>query len=147
MEWILIYLFVQIEKIAVLLAVGSSVFWWSSISAVLTYAVSFVLSKDKESLEEWIGKTKKFRRWSSFIAFIGVLMFVTSALLPSKKDLAIIVAAGTAYNVITSPQAKEIGGKALDLLKKQMDDALKDSDVKEILKEKAKQEIKDAVSS
>ena len=147
MEFFLLYLFVMIEKLAAFLAIGGGVFLWASASALSTYLLSFLMSKSKEEFEEYIIKTKRYRRWSTIVAFFGMFMFVTSNLLPTKKDLAIIVAGGMTYNVLTSEPAKEIGGKALELLRKQMDDALKDDSLKEALKEKAKQEIKDAVAS
>lgn len=147
MEFFLLYLFVMIEKLAAFLAIGSSVFFWSGAAAVSTYALSFLASADKGEFQEYLTKTKRYRRWSIVAAFFGVFMFVTSNLLPSKKDLAIIVAGGMTYNVLTSEPAKEIGGKALELLKKQMDDALKDDTLKDAIKEKAKQEVKDALAS
>lgn len=126
MEFILIWLFVSIEKIAALLAIGGSVFWWSTISVAVLYALSFSTSKDKEDFADNVKKTKRYRVTAQVMAFIGAFMFVTSALLPDKKELAIIIAAGTTYNVITSEPAKQIGSKALQLLQKKLDEALKE---------------------
>lgn len=147
MEFFLLYVFVQIEKIAALLSIGSDIFFTAGAFSLLTYGISVFLSKNKEEMFEYIGKMKRYRRMSTCVAVIGALMFVSGALLPSKKDLAIIVAGGMTYNVITSPEAKELGGKALELLKKQMDDALKDVDVKDAIKETAKKELKNAITS
>lgn len=124
MEWFLIYLFVSIEKIALLLAIGGSIFWWSSISVLATYALSFIASKDSDSFETNLKKTKRYRVLSMCAASLGALMFVTSALLPDRKELAIIVASGVSYNVITSEPAKQIGSKALQLLQQKLDEAL-----------------------
>lgn len=127
MEFFIIYLFVSIEKIAALLAIGGSVFFWSVCSIVGFYVLSLVMSKDKEEFTHNIRKTKRYRVIAHITAFIGVIMFVTSSLLPDKKELAIIVAAGTTYNVITSEPAKQIGSKALQLLQNKLDEALKES--------------------
>lgn len=126
MEFLVIWLFVSIEKIATLLAIGGSVFFWSMLSVAGLYVLSFVTSKDKEDFSDNVKKTKRYRVTAQLLAFVGAFMFVTSALLPDKKELAIIIAAGTTYNVITSEPAKQIGSKALQLLQKKLDEALKD---------------------
>jgi hypothetical protein len=126
MEFLVIWLFVSIEKIAALLAIGGNVFFWSMLSVAGLYVLSFVTSKDKEDFSDNVKKTKRYRVTAQLLAFVGAFMFVTSALLPDKKELAIIIAAGTTYNVITSEPAKQIGSKALQLLQKKLDEALKD---------------------
>lgn len=126
MEFLVIWLFVSIEKIAALLAIGGSVFFWSMLSVAGLYILSFITSKDKEDFSDNVKKTKRYRVTAQLLAFVGAFMFVTSALLPDKKELAIIIAAGTTYNVITSEPAKQIGSKALQLLQKKLDEALKD---------------------
>lgn len=126
MEFLIIWLFVSIEKIAALLAIGGSVFFWSTLSVAGLYALSFFTSKDKADFQDNVKKTKRYRITAQFFAFVGALMFITSALLPDRKELAIIIAAGTTYSVITSEPAKQIGSKALQLLQKKLDEALKD---------------------
>lgn len=126
MEFLVIWLFVSIEKIAALLAIGGSVFFWSMASVAGLYILSFFTSKDKTDFADNVKKTKRYRWTAQLLAFVGAFMFVTSALLPDKKELAIIIAAGTTYNVITSEPAKQIGSKALQLLQKKLDEALKD---------------------
>lgn len=126
MEFLVIWLFVSIEKIAALLAIGGSVFFWSMLSVAGLYVLSFVTSKDKEDFSDNVKKTKRYRVTAQMLAFVGAFMFVTSALLPDKKELAIIIAAGTVYNVVTSEPAKQIGGKAMELLQKKINEALKD---------------------
>jgi len=126
MEFLIIWLFVSIEKIAALLAIGGSVFFWSTVSVAGLYALSFFTSKDKADFQDNVKKTKRYRITAQLFAFVGAMMFVTSALLPDRKELAIIIAAGTVYNVVTSEPAKQIGGKAMELLQKKINEALKD---------------------
>lgn len=126
MEFLVIYLFVSIEKIAALLAIGGSVFFWSMMSVAGLYILSFFTSKDKADFADNVKKTKRYRLTAQLLAVVGAFMFVTSALLPDKKELAVIIAAGTTYQVITSEPAKQIGSKALQLLQKKLDEALKD---------------------
>lgn len=142
MTFFLVYLFTQIEAIAALFALGGSLFTWSLIFALATYPTAFAVG-NKETFNDWLSRMSKFRKWNYFLATLGAIFFVISALLPNKKDLAIIVAAGVTYEVLTSEGAKEVGGKALELLKKQMDDALKDDKALEGLKSEAVKTLKE----
>lgn len=147
MIYFAIYLFVMIEQLAAFLLIGKTVFIWCVISIILLYAIAFFMSKDKESFSSNLEGTKRYRKLATVFAVIGMVMFTTSHMLPSKRDLAIIIAGGMTYEVLTSDTAKEVGGKAILLLKKQMDDALNDSEVKEILKQKTKEEVKNVLAS
>lgn len=147
MSYFLLYLFTMVEKIAAFLAIGGSIFFWSTFAALSTYGVAFLLSKDKESLNTWIKDTKPYRRTATTLAVCGALMFTTSALIPTKRDLAIIVVGGATYNVLTSDKAKEMGGQAIKLLQQQMEEALNDKDVQATISEHVKGEVKDAISS
>lgn len=142
MTFFLIYLFTQIEAIAALFALGGSLFTWSLIFALSTYPAAFALG-NKETFNDWLSRMNKFRKWNYFLATLGAFFFVISALLPNKKDLAIIVAAGVTYEVLTSNEAKDIGGKALEILKKQMDDALKDDKAIDVIKSEATKALKE----
>lgn len=146
MSYFLLYLFTMVEKIAAFLAIGGSIFFWSTFAALATYGVAFVLSKDKESLNAWVKDTKPYRRTATILATCGALMFTTSALMPTKRDLAIIVVGGATYNVLTSDKAKEMGGQAIKLLQQQMEEALNDKDVQSTITEHVKGEVKDAIS-
>jgi hypothetical protein len=143
MEFLILYLFISIEKIAAFLTIGGSLFKWSLIAYIFTYTLAFVMSKDKEDLKAWNVKLNKHRKFAVVGLIVGGLLFTISSLLPTKKELAVIVGGGITYQMVTSDTAKEIGGKAVELLKKQIDDALKE-DVG-TLKEKAIEQTKEAV--
>lgn len=150
MEFFLLYLFVSIEKIAAFLTIGGSLFQWSVIAFCFTYVLSFLMSKNKEDMQSYNNKMSKHRKLAVTGAVIGAVLFTTSAILPTKKELAVIVAGGVTYNVLTSDTAKEVGGKAIELLKKQIDDALKDETVNMIKKEaieQTKEAVKGAVNA
>lgn len=144
MEFFILWVFVSIEKIAAFLAIGGTLFKWSLIAYVFTYILSFVLSKDKEDMQTYNTKMSKHRKLAVTGVIIGALLFTTSALLPTKKELAVIVGGGMTYQLLTSDTAKEVGGKAVELLKKQIDDALKDETVNMIKKE-AVDQVKDGL--
>jgi hypothetical protein len=150
MEFFILWVFVSIEKIATFLAIGGSLFKWSLIAYIFTYILSFVLSKGKEDMQAYNTKMSKHRKLAVTGVIIGALLFTTSALLPTKKELAVIVGGGMTYQLLTSDTAKEVGGKAVELLKKQIDDALKDETVNMIKKEaieQTKEAVKGAVNA
>lgn len=124
MEFIVIYLFVIIEKIAAFLAIGGSIFKFALLGLLVSFFFSILASKDRETFEANQKRAKKTRVTLYCIALLGAFMFTLSAILPDKRELAVIIAGGVTYNVLTSEPAKEIGGKALELLKKEMDNAI-----------------------
>lgn len=144
MEFFLLYLFVSIEKIAAFLALGGSLFQWSVIAFCFTYVLSFLMSKNKEDMQSYNKKMSKHRKLTVAGAVIGAVLFTTSALLPTKKELAIIVGGGLTYQLLTSDTAKEVGGKAIELLKKQIDDVLKDETIN-VIKKQAVEQVKDGI--
>ena len=149
MEFFVLWAFVSIEKIAAFLAIGGSLFKWSLIAYGFTYLLGFLLSKGKEDMQTYNAKMSKHRKLAVTGVIIGALLFTTSALLPTKKELAVIVGGGMTYQLLTSDTAKEVGGKAVELLKKQIDDALKEdalkSDTVNMIKKGAIEQTKEAV--
>lgn len=150
MEFFLLWIFVSIEKIAAFLTVGATLFNWSIFAYISTYILGFLLSKNKEDMQSYNLKMKWHRKLAVFGIVLGASLFTVSSLLPTKKELAVIVGGGMTYQLLTSDSAKEIGGKAVQLLKKQIDDALKDETVDMIKKEaieQTKQALKGAVNA
>lgn len=150
MEFFVLWVFVSIEKIAAFLAIGGTLFKWSLIAYGFMYLLGFLLSKGKEDMQAYNAKMSKHRKLAVTGVIIGALLFTTSALLPTKKELAVIVGGGMTYQLLTSDTAKEVGGKAVELLKKQIDDALKDETVNMIKKEaieQTKEAVKEAVNA
>lgn len=128
MEYFLIYLFVMIERIGSLLSSGSVlvVIPCMFIGAVLFFSAMRAIDYDFNDV--WENQhIAKFRKVAYTSLVIGLFMVTASKLIPSQKDLAIIVASGVTYEVITSDTGKRLGSKAIDLLEKKIDDALKDT--------------------
>lgn len=128
MEYFLIYLFVMIERIGDLLASGFVLVLipFLFICAVLFFSAMYAI--DYEFNDVWENKhIAKFRKVAYVSITIGLIMVTASKLIPSQRDLAIIVASGVTYEVITSDTGKRLGSKAIDLLEKKIDDALKDT--------------------
>lgn len=129
MEWLLIYLFVMIERIGSMLSFGWLAFWIGvgllAASAVFTgLQIEF---EDVKFSDRWNDKTylpyfiRKPAKWLITCGFIvGTLGF----LLPSQKDAAIIIGSGVTYQMLTSDPARRIGSKAVELLEQKIDQAL-----------------------
>lgn len=91
MEFFILWVFVSIEKIAAFLAIGGSLFKWSLIAYGFTYLLGFLLSKGKEDMQSYNTKMSKHRKLAVTGVIIGAFLFTTSSLLPTKKELAVIV--------------------------------------------------------
>lgn len=134
MEWFVIYIFVMVERLAALLALGWAAFWFGLLLLGLTLMVC-ALQTDSGSFgstkvtftdnieSRWGRFTVKVGKWSMVI---GLFLGICTYLIPSQKDLAIIVGSGVTYKAVTSETGQRIGGKAIDYLEKKLDDALGD---------------------
>lgn len=69
------------------------------------------------------GKVSTFSKCMIATAIIFSLM---ATVVPDKKEIAMIVAGGVTYEVVTSDAAKELGGKSLGLLNKKLDELIAD---------------------
>lgn len=136
MEWLLLWLFMVSPKIA------SGLVWLGTVAVVIWvghFFFNFINS---------IEGGGEFSSWKSMrkTVVFGVICLSLAAVIPSKKDIALIVAGGVSYNVITSDAAKEIGGKTLKILNENIDSYMKEADegVKEAVKETTKAGIAEA---
>jgi len=55
----------------------------------------------------------------------SITLTIINTALPNQKGVAMIIGGTAAYSAIQSPEAKEIGGKALLLLNQKLDESLK----------------------
>jgi len=133
MEFIVIWLLVSIEKIAAVLALSGGIMWWCVLIYISTYLGSVILSDGKEKLKLNLTRTSRTRKISVLVWIICGVLSVVSALLPSKKEMAVIIGGGVTYQVVTSEEAKEFGGKAVDLIMQSVDKAL-EGDIKDTAK-------------
>lgn len=74
----------------------------------------------------WCERAEEWPTWLKRCLTVAIICLVVCALIPSKKDIALIIAGGTVYNVVTSDTAKQIGGKGIELLNKKLDEYLKE---------------------
>lgn len=126
MEWFLIYLMVMCEAIASLFAMGKVLFVIGCLGTVAILFVAALTAIDYEFDDVWQNNAvSKIRKVLMCFIVFGAIGFCIAKLIPSQKDLAIIVGAGVTYQAVTSETGKRIGGKAVDLLEKKIDEALK----------------------
>lgn len=118
MEFFIIYLFVSIEKIANLLyKLGTWSFIGLALFLIVAFLVSFTVIDNGESGSEQFNKSVgKHKKLLKFAFFFGVISMSISAIMPSREETAMIIGGGVTYNILTSAQAKEVGGKSLELL-------------------------------
>lgn len=137
MEFFLIYLFVMIEQFAAAFSIGWGIFW---ISSFLTFcligitagrASEYLESRNFEQIWNDDYLTRMMKRFLKPLIFVGFVMGTIGHFMPTQKQLAIIVGSGVTYNVLTSEPAKQLGGKALELLQRKIDDALKETETNE----------------
>lgn len=130
MEWFLLWLFMVSPKVACVLN-------WLGIALIAIWGGHFFINAmNNVGLED---------KWSSLkkTMVFGLICIAAASLIPSKKDIALIVAGGVSYNVITSDAAKEIGGKTLKILNENLDGYI--NEAKDVVKEGAKEAVKEAV--
>lgn len=151
MEFLILYFFVMVEKFGALLMLGWAAFWGG---LVVTAFVAFGCAINTESArydgtpavtfsDNFENKNVKvFRKIAKWFAIVGLILGCLSYLIPSQKDLAIIVGGGLTYQAVTSETGKRIGGKAIGLLEQKIDSVLADTpDVKPQTKAPEKQAL------
>lgn len=145
MEFFIIYLFVMVEKLSALFGKGYAFMTFALVIMFITTVIVLIQTScdDDPSFKDKIQEQpyKPIIRFTKWVACIGLLFGLLGSLMPDQKQLAIIVGSGVTYNVLTSEPAKRIGGKALQLIEQQVDNALKDEIVPEKVIEKGKKAI------
>lgn len=130
MEWFIIYLFVCIEKFATALAAGWWMFWVPGVALgfLIVFAIFMGIDGHEDFEDIWEHRVSKFiKSICKWLMPIGFVLGTIGHFLPTQKELAIIVGSGVTYNVITSETGKRLGGKAVELLERKIDEALKDN--------------------
>lgn len=135
MEFLILYFFVMVERFGALLHLGWAFFWGGLGLIGLCVAVSAMFMNDYTFSNQkpitfsdnfdskWSRSARKVGKW---FAIVGLILGSLSYLVPSQKDLAIIVGGGITYKAVTSDTGKRIGGKAISLLEQKIDSVLSD---------------------
>lgn len=128
MTYFMLYLLTSVGKISALLKIGGVLFWFAVVTIVIISLVCVpIAAETKWTLVEIKDKAMKiFYKPLRFVLIAGALSYTVGTLLPTERDLAIIIGGGITYEALNSDKGKEIGGKAVDLLFKKIDEALDD---------------------
>lgn len=124
MEWLVIYLLVMCESIA---SVFTHFFILTMVCAFVYIGAAVHADTNYNDWKDYLPLRKKLVRF----AILGIVLTSIGNIIPSQKDMAIIVASGATYNAITSETGQRIGGKAVSLLEKKIDEILEEKEIKE----------------
>lgn len=148
MEWFLIYLLVMVDQIR---DAASSYGGWMAAGTILTICACFIgavyWAEGSQPTEEKKKYLKKGRNWLLLFWMIPLSLSLVHTLLPSQKNMALIVGTGITYQAVTSETGQRIGGKAVELLEKKINEALQSGEKEEVKEEKPAKESSGKASS
>ena len=126
MEYFLLYLLTSVGKVAVLLKMSGVIFILAAVFTAIGALVSVIFSVEYgTTLEESIDKFKSaFGKPLKAILISTAVLYSIGSILPTERDMALIIGGGVAYQAATSDKGKEIGGKAVELLMQKVDELL-----------------------
>lgn len=136
--WILMYLFVIVDQIRDAVSGYGGAFAIAIVSTIC-YGLFFLFSRMSLDLEYSRNRNEFEEKWEKLkngsfatngrralyaIWFIPFFMFSVHTLMPTQKNLAILIGAGVTYEAVTSESGKRIGGKVIQLLEEKLDGAI-----------------------
>ena len=130
MEWLVIYLFVMIEKVGSFFALGWILMTVGLLGlGFLLFCVGvFSADSGKSFSAEWNTPTmKSFKGILKACVVVGLIAGSISYWIPDQKSMAIIAGTGITYKAVTSETGQRLGGKAISLLEQKIDAALGDT--------------------
>ena len=145
MTWFLVYLFMSVEKIALLFGMAGQLVTWSMAIYAMLIIIAFGVTKNYEKFKELIAEKawKRRLRMTMLVGFFGAFFWTAGQLLPTKKELAIIIAVGGTWEVLTSQPVKDVANDALILLRKEMENAIKSGEIEGALRDQILDKIKE----
>jgi len=126
MEYFLLYLLTSVGKVAVLLKMSGVIFIIAAVVLAVGVLVAILFSAEYDkTLDECISKFKSaFGKPLKAILISTAVLYSVGSILPTERDMALIIGGGVAYQAATSDKGKEIGGKAVELLMQKVDELL-----------------------
>jgi len=126
MEYFLLYLLTSVGKVAVVLKMSGVIFILAAVFTVIGVIISVIFSVEYgTTLEEALDKFKSaFGKPLKTILISTAVLYSLGSILPTERDMALIIGGGVAYQAATSDKGREIGGKAVELLMQKVDELL-----------------------
>lgn len=129
MTYFTLYLLTSVGKVAALLQAGGSLFFFMTVlgmGVMIFWVIMLLVDTDLTIEEIKVRVGAILYKPLRFAMIAGVLSYSIGTLLPTERDLAIIIGGGATYEALNSDRGKEIGGKAVDLLLKKINAALEE---------------------
>lgn len=126
MEYFLLYLLTSVGKVAVVLKMSGVIFILAAVFTAIGMIISGISSVEYDTtLEEALGKFKStFGKPLKTILISTAVLYSLGSILPTERDMALIIGGGVAYQAATSDKGRELGGKAVELLMQKVDELL-----------------------
>ena len=126
MEYFLLYLLTSVGKVAVLLKMSGVIFILAAVFTAVGVLFSILFSAEYDTtLEGALDKFKSaFGKPLKAILISTAVLYSLGSILPTERDMALIIGGGVAYQAATSDKGREIGGKAVELLMQKVDELL-----------------------
>ena len=126
MEYFLLYLLTSVGKVAVLLKMSGVIFILAAVFTAVGVLLSILFSAEYDTtLEGALDKFKSaFGKPLKAILISTAVFYSIGSILPTERDMALIIGGGVAYQAATSDKGREIGGKAVELLMQKVDELL-----------------------
>lgn len=132
MTWFVIYLFVIADQLREAL----SGYWLLLVVSCIVCPATLAMHAMSSEVEVKESSRKFMRKSCYWLLSITAVMFVLHTLIPTQKNLAILIGTGTVYEVVTSEDGRRIGGKVIQMLEEKLDGNIA-GDVESHLAEKA----------
>ncbi|MDX9668750.1 hypothetical protein [Pseudomonas sp. P8_250] len=143
MEWFLIWLFICIENVGKALSFGWGMFWVGAFFLGVAVVAAAIKAEEYSSTEDFNYYWSNFKFSTMLksagkkLVIGGFIIGMLGILLPSAKQMALIVGTGVTYQAVTSETGQRIGGKVSQLLEQKIDEALNSGKEEEGKKEES----------
>ncbi len=124
MVFITLWLLISVEKISALFQSFDVLIYGGFMGFVAIAFGCVLLADNTDEFKDYWNKGVKYRKYAFAAIIVGIISTSFGQIMPTQKEMAIIVGGGTAYNVLTSDQAKQVGGKAIQALNMKLDEIL-----------------------
>lgn len=127
--WIMIWLFVIADQLRDAMGNYPGMFFLAFATTILGgFLTAMIYSDSPLPWEEFTTTHAKLLKTGKRIVyslwFMGFAMWTVHTLLPTQKNLAIMIGSGLTYEMLTSETGRRVGNKAVELLEQKIDEAL-----------------------
>lgn len=132
-EFLLIWLVVMADSIKDMLSmIGKSfiVFVGVYLMVWLCYTIT-TSDNDFRDQDKADASFAKYRKFTIIMLFITAFVGGIGKIVPGTKEVAAIIGGGVTVKMLTSDEAKKIGGKSLEILNKKLDELIQGENIED----------------